>query len=178
MKTIPVSVLIAVGLAGCASQPPDWIMKPTAEGGFAATECVKDSGNLSLDRQIAVAKARAEIAKQVELRVAAMDKTYTRLAEEANSGMQGEAATASQSKSLSTAFESVSKQIAEQTMAGLTPSRVEYVELNDARNLCAMITVDRSQTRQVYEQIVQASGEKLAPTASEALYKDFSTPSN
>ena len=178
MKTASVSVLLAVGMAGCASQPPDWIMKPTAEGGFAATECVKDSGNLSLDRQIAVAKARAEIAKQVELRVAAMDKTYTRLTEEASAGLQGEASSSSQSKSVQTAFESVSKQIAEQTMAGLTPSRVEYVELDEARNLCAMITVDRSQTRQVYEQIVQASGEKLAPAASEALYKDFSAPAN
>ena len=178
MKIVPVSVLLAIGLAGCASQPPDWIMRPTAEGGFAATECVKDSGNLSLDRQIAVAKARAEIAKQVELRVAAMDKTYTRLTEEANEGVQRETTTSTQSKALSTAFESVSKQIAEQTLGGLTPSRVEYVELNDARNLCAMVTVDRSQTRQVYETIVQASGEKLAPGASEALYKDFSAPSN
>ncbi len=176
MKTMSVTALIVAGLAGCASQPPDWIMRPTAEGGFAATECVKDSGNLSLDRQVAVAKARAEIAKQVELRVAAMDKTYTRLAEETNAPAGAEKP--AQSRSLQTAFESVSKQIAEQTMAGLTPSRVEYVELNDARNLCAMITVDKSQTRQVYDQIVQASGQQLAPAASEALYKDFSTPSN
>lgn len=176
MKAISVTALIVAGLAGCASQPPDWIMRPTAEGGFAATECVKDSGNLSLDRQVAVAKARAEIAKQVELRVAAMDKTYTRLAEETNAPAGAEKP--AQSRSLQTAFESVSKQIAEQTMAGLTPSRVEYVELNDARNLCAMITVDKSQTRQVYDQIVQASGQQLAPAASEALYKDFSTPSN
>ncbi len=177
MKFAPVSILFAFGLAGCASQPPDWIMRPTSEGGFAATECVKDSGNLSLDRQIAVAKARAEIAKQVELRVAAMDKTYTRLTEEAEQGTQRENTTVAQSKSFQTAFESVSKQIAEQTLGGLTPSRVEYVELNDTRNLCAMIAVDRSQTRQVYEQIVQASSEKLAPAASEALYKDFSSPS-
>lgn len=176
MKAMSVTALIVAGLAGCASQPPDWIMRPTAEGGFAATECVKDSGNLSLDRQMAVAKARAEIAKQVELRVAAMDKTYTRLAEETNAPAGAEKP--AQSRSLQTAFESVSKQIAEQTMAGLTPSRVEYVELNDARNLCAMITVDKSQTRQVYDQIVQASGQTLAPAASEALYKDFSTPSN
>jgi len=177
MKFAPVFILFAFGLAGCASQPPAWIMKPTAEGGFAATECVKDSGNLSLDRQIAVAKARAEIAKQIELRVAAMDKTYTRLTEEANAGTVRETTTTSQSRALQTAFESVSKQIAEQTLGGLTPSRVEYVELNEARNLCAMITVDRSQTRQVYDQIVQASNEKLAPAASEALYKDFSSPS-
>ena len=177
MKTISVTALIVVaGLAGCASQPPDWIMRPTAEGGFAATECVKDSGNLSLDRQMAVAKARAEIAKQVELRVAAMDKTYTRMSEETNAPAGAEAP--AQSRSVQTAFESVSKQIAEQTLGGLTPSRVEYVELDDARNLCAMISIDKSQTRQVYDQIVQASGEKLAPATSEALYKDFSTPSN
>jgi hypothetical protein len=125
---------------------------------------------------VAVAKARAEIAKQVELRVAAMDKTYTRLTEETNAPAGAEKP--AQSRGLQTAFESVSKQIAEQTMAGLTPSRVEYVELNDERNLCAMITVDKSQTRQVYDQIVQASGQNLAPAASEALYKDFSTPSN
>jgi len=174
MKAKSISALIVAGLAGCASQPPDWIMKPTAEGGFAATECVKDSGNLSLDRQIAVAKARAEIAKQVELRVAAMDKTYTRMTEEAAAGSQAGASAASQSKSVQTAFESVSKQIAEQTLGGLAPARVEYVELNDARNLCAMIAVDRSQARQVYDQIVQAAGAKLAPATSEALYQDFS----
>lgn len=175
MKVMSVTALI-VGLAGCASQPPDWIMRPTAEGGFAATECVKDSGNLSLDRQVAVAKARAEVAKQVELRVAAMDKTYTRLTEETNAPAGAEKP--AQSRGLQTAFESVSKQIAEQTLSGLAPARVEYVELNGARNLCAMISIDKSQTRQVYDQVVQTAGAKLAPETSEALYKDFSTPSN
>lgn len=178
MRVIAISVLTAATLSACGSQPPDWIMRPTAEGGWAATECVKDSGNLSLDRQIAVAKARAEIAKQVELRVAAMDKTYTRLSEEANENVQGAQPTTGQSKTFQSAFESVSKQIAEQTLGGLTPSRVEYVELNEAKNLCAMITVDRSAARQVYDQIVQASGQKLAPAASEALYKDFTGTTN
>jgi hypothetical protein len=181
MRSATISTSIAAGLllAGCASnQPPDWIMKPTVEGGWAATECVKDSGNLSLDRQIAVAKARAEIAKQIELRVAAMDKTYTRLSEEANQNVQDAKPSTGESKQFQSAFESVSKQIAEQTLGGLTPSRVEYVELNEARNLCAMIAVDRTATRQVYDTVVQASGEKLSPAASEALYKDFSAPSN
>jgi hypothetical protein len=176
MRIVTISTLIAAGLAGCASQPPDWIMRPTAEGGWAATECVKDSGNLSLDRQIAVAKARAEIAKQIELRVAAMDKTYTRLSEEANQNVANAKPSTGEARSFQSAFESVSKQIAEQTLSGLAPSRVEYVELNDARNLCAMIAVDRSQTRQVYDTVVQASGEKLAPATSEALYKDFTAP--
>ena len=172
MKAAVLCVFSAAALAGCASQPPDWIMKPVADGGFAATECVKDSGNLSLDRQIAVAKARAEVAKQIELRVAAMDKTYTRLTEETNAPAGAEKP--AQSRGLQTAFESVSKQIAEQTLTGLAPARVEYVEVNGERNLCAMVTVDRAQTRQAYDQIVQASGANLAPAASEALYKDFS----
>jgi hypothetical protein len=173
MRIAIVSVLTAAGLAACASQPPDWIMRPTAEGGWAATECVKDSGNLSLDRQIAVAKARAEIAKQVELRVAAMDKTYTRLSEEANQNVANAQPTTGESRAFQTAFESVSKQIAEQTLGGLSPARVEYVELNDARNLCAMIAVDRSAARSVYDQVVSASGQKLSPAQSETLYKDF-----
>jgi hypothetical protein len=175
MRVIAIAVLTA-GLAACASQPPDWIMRPTAEGGWAATECVKDSGNLSLDRQIAVAKARAEIAKQVELRVAAMDKTYTRLTEEANQNVQNAQPSTGESRAFQSAFESVSKQIAEQTLGGLAPTRVEYVELNDVRNLCAMIAVDRSAARSVYDQVVAASGQRLAPAASEALYQDFTAP--
>lgn len=167
--------LLVCGAAGCASQPPDWIMRPTTEGGFAATECVPDSGNLSLDRQIAVAKARAEVAKQFELRVAAMDKTYTRLAQETNAPAGAEKP--AHSRGLQTAFESVSKQIAEQTLTGLTPTRVEYVELEDVRNLCAMIAVDKLKARQAYEQIVQASGQKVDAAASEALYREF-TASN
>ena len=85
--------------------------------------------------------------------------------------------TTGESKAFQSAFESVSKQIAEQTLGGLTPTRVEYVELNEVRNLCAMIAVDRSAARSVYDEVVQASGQKLAPAASEALYRDFSAPS-
>ena len=161
-------------LAGCASQPPEWIMQPSVEGGFAATECVRDSGNLSLDRQIAVARARAEVAKQFELRVAAMDKTYTRLTEESSAATQGKDASAGPSRSVQTAFESVSRQVAEQTLAGLAPTRVEYVEIEDKRNLCAMVAVDRSAARHIYDKVIAASGEPVDPAASEALYQEFS----
>lgn len=165
-------VVIVVGLAaGCASQPPEWIMKPTVEGGFAATECVRDSGNLSLDRQIAVAKARAEVAKQFELRVAAMDKTYTRLTEETNAPPGAEQP--AQARALQTAFESVSKQVAEQTLAGLAPSRVEYVELEDVRNLCAQVSVDRSQAREAYDRVLKAAGGPVSPEVNEALYREY-----
>lgn len=148
-------------------------MKPTMPGGFAATECVRDSGNLSLDRQIVVAKARAEVAKQFELRVAAMDKTYARMTEE-TTAPPPKSDKPGQTRSVQTAFESVSKQIAEQTLSGLTPTRVEYVDLQEQRQLCAMVAVDKSAARQVYDQVVQASGNKVDEATNEALYKEFS----
>ena len=168
----PLLLIAAAGLAACASQPPAWIMTPSSPGGFAATECVKDSGNLSLDRQVAVAKARAEVAKQFELRVAAMDKTYTRLTEESNAPAKGDKP--SQARAVQTAFESVSKQIAEQTLSGLVPTRVEYVDLQDQRQLCAMVAADKGAARQAFDAVVQASGNKVDAVTSEALYKEYS----
>lgn len=165
---------LAAGLLGaCASQPPDWVINPKVDGGFAATECLPDSGNLSLDRQIVVAKARAEIAKQVELRVAAMDKTYTRLTEQ-QSTSGGEAAP--KARALETAFESVSKQVAEQTLSGLSPERVEYIEYRDQRQLCAMIAVQRPKTREIFDRAVQSAGVTAAAPVQEALYQQFAAP--
>lgn len=168
------AVLIIGVLSGCVSQPPEWVINPKMEGGFAATECVPDSGNMSLDRQIVVAKSRAEIAKQVELRVAAMDKTYTRLTEEESS--DSKAKTPTKARALQTAFESVSKQIAEQTLAGLAPERVEYIEYQDRRQLCAMITLAKPKTREIFDTVMQTAG--IAPNApvQEALYKEFTEP--
>lgn len=163
----------AVALAACSSQPPEWVINPKMEGGFAATECIPDSGNLSLDRQIVIAKSRAEIAKQVELRVAAMDKTYTRLSEEESSA--GELKTP-KARSLQTAFESVSKQIAEQTLSGLAPERVEYIEWDDRRQLCAMITLAKPKGREIFDRVMQTAGIPASAPVQEALYQEFTEP--
>lgn len=173
MKQQIVVVLAAAMLGACASQPPDWVINPKIEGGFAATECLPDSGNMSLDRQIVVAKARAEIAKQVELRVAAMDKTYTRLTE-AQSSAGKEAAP--KTRALETAFESVSKQVAEQTLSGLSPDRVEYIDYRDQRQLCAMIAIPRPQTREIFDRAVQSAGVSANAPVQEALYQQFTAP--
>lgn len=162
-------------LTACSSQPPEWVINPKMEGGFAATECITDSGNLSLDRQIVVSKSRAEIAKQVELRVAAMDKTYTRLTEEESS--VGEVKTP-KARALQTAFESVSKQIAEQTLSGLAPERVEYIEWNDRRQLCAMITLPKPKSREIFDRVMQAAQVPADAATQQALYQEFTAPTN
>lgn len=145
---------MALLCAGCAGGPPEWIESPAVEGGLAATDCVRDSGKLSLDRQVAVGKARAGLARQFEQRVAAMDRAY------AGAGQ--------------TPFGNVAKQVAEQMLAGLDPVRVEYIELDDVRNLCAMVTVEPEQARPLFDKVVQASGETPDDAARARLFDAFS----
>ena len=159
-----IALAVAVLAAGCASGPPEWVVSPEAEGGFAATDCVRDSGKLSLDRQVALAKARAGIAKQFDQRVNAMDKAYAG-ARDPNAATQPGAATP---------FAIASRSVAEQVLSGLEPSRVEYVEIDDARQLCAMVTVEAEQARQLFDRLVQASGETPDDATREALFGEFS----
>ena len=55
---------------------PNWVIDPKVEGGIAASECIPWSGNLSIDKAQDKAQARATLAKQLEVRVSALDKTY------------------------------------------------------------------------------------------------------
>jgi hypothetical protein len=147
----------ALLLAGCAGGPPEWVTAPEVDDGFAATDCVRDSGKLALDRDVALAKARAGIARQYERRVAAMDRAWT--------GLRGAGAAAP--------FGPVAKSVAEQMLTGLPPARVEYIEVQDARQLCAMVAVEGERAQQVFERLLTAAGEPVDEPAREALQQAF-----
>lgn len=144
-------------LAGCAGGPPEWIASPALDGGLAATECVKDSGKLSIDRQVAVAKARDALARQLTQRAAAVDRAW------AAKGGRGQGA-----------FADAARAVAEQSLAQLAPARVEYVEIDDARSLCAMVTVEPEAMKPLFDKLVLASGETPDDAAREALFAEFS----
>lgn len=150
--------------AGCASGPPDWVASPAVDDGFAATDCVRDSGKLSVDRQVALAKARAGVTRQYEQRVRAMDQAYTAQRDPAAATQPGSA----------TPFAIASKSVAEQMLAGLQPARVEYVEIDDVRQLCAMVVVEPGQAQQVFERLLSASGETPDEATRELLFREFS----
>ena len=57
-----------------SSELPVWVLNPYIEDGFASAQCVPYSGNMSIDRQLAVANARTDLAQQLETKVAALDK--------------------------------------------------------------------------------------------------------
>lgn len=149
--------------AGCAGGPPEWVTSPAVEDGFAATDCERDSGRLSADRHVALAKARAGIARQFEQRVRAMDRAYAGLRDPATATQPG----------ADTPFALVSKSVAGQMLAGLPPTRVEYVEIDEVRQLCAMVALEPEQARQLFDRLVSASGEALDDATREKLHDEF-----
>jgi hypothetical protein len=149
--------------AGCAGGPPAWVTSPVADGGgFAATDCARDSGKLSVDRQVALAKARAGIAQQFAQRVRAMDRAYAGLRDPATATQPGAA----------TPFALASKSVTEQ-LAGLAPARVEYVEIDEVRQLCAMVAVEAAPARELFDRLVSASGETIDDATREKLFAEF-----
>lgn len=157
-------------LAACASDPPvpsapDWVVNPTSHFGFAAADCVKSAGNVSVERQLATARARAEIAKQIEIRVSAMDKTYSKLSEEKGQPVA------------TTAFEGVSKQVTEQTLQGASVTKAEYVPINSVQHLCVLMEVDETRAKNAFTQLVQAAtkvtGREIDGASNEILYHEF-----
>lgn len=173
MKKLVLATTIATAvLAGCASQPevapekpasslPDWVMNPTIENGLADTVCVNDSGIMNVDKDQAVALARASIAKQIEVKAQAMDETYQRKVQASGENNTGQT------------FESVSKQVADQSLVGSRPKKVQYIDNNGARQLCVMVTIEEGATSNIFKGLVSAADRQLSAQDEKVLYEEF-----
>ncbi len=164
--TLPVLAI----LAACNSQPeaprgsfslPAWIANPTIEDGIAASSCVRWSGHLDIDQRQVLAIARQQLAQQIDLRVKSMDETYARRTQAAGGDAVGGV------------FESVSRQVTEQNLHASIPERIETFSIAGEDNLCAMVTMRPEATRQLFEQLVQASGVSLGARDEAVLYEEF-----
>ena len=69
VKPLIASLFMAGMLSACSSTQdnsasssrvnvPDWVLNPVVENGIAAADCIKYSGNISIDKKKAVANAR------------------------------------------------------------------------------------------------------------------------
>lgn len=164
-------VISLIFIVGCASKPPapqsavglpDWVTVPSIEGGYADTQCVLANAGMGILKDKATALGRAEIASQIDIQVKAMDKTYQNLTESDQGSAGG------------STFEAVSKQVTNQKLSGSKPTRVDYVDFPDGtQQLCVMVTLDPSQTREIYDGIVKNSGRKLSPQSDEILWQEF-----
>jgi hypothetical protein len=144
---------------------PDWVTMPAKqfpEGTLAATECVSDNANMSILKSKATALARADIAKQINIGVQAMDKTYQTLTE--NGNVNGTGST----------FESVSKQVANKTLQGAIPQKIDYIPLDEnRRQLCVLVVLSAEKNKTVFKSLLQGAGRQLTPDNEELMYQEY-----
>jgi len=160
----------AIFVTGCGPQKkeekpaldlPMWVINPTIEGGIAATECVVYTGDISLDKAEAVALARASLAKQIDVKVKAMDKTYQSKVKTKDGVAAGGV------------FESVSKQVAKQELKGARAIKMNIVEIDGKKQWCVMVAIDPTVTDRLFKKIVKKSGANLNPQDEQVLYQEF-----
>jgi hypothetical protein len=170
-----VAAALCIILASCASAPkevpkaeptstlPDWVANPTIEDGIASSECVPWSGDMSLDRAEAVAKARADLTKQIEIKVKAMDKTYARKVKTAGGVTTGGT------------FETVSKQVANRNLNASQVNKVGMVDINGTQHLCAMVVFGREANKRIFEDLIKNSQvtQQISPQDESVLWEEF-----
>jgi len=170
-KLIVCSLVLFAGaffLSGCTKSVapsgidlPDWVINPTVEGGIASTECVIYTGDISLDKAEATALGRADIAKQIDVKVKAMDKTYQSKVKTKDGVAAGGV------------FESVSKQIAQQQLKGARAIKMDLIEIDGKKQWCVMVALDPTLTDRLFNNIVKESGANLDPQDEAVLYQEF-----
>ena len=120
---------------------PQWILNPTTDNGITATGCTLWHGSMNLDKQIATARARKELAQQVKVKVQAVDKFYSKqTGEKTQNG-----------------FESVFQQVTDEVLRGTKPERIEVLSFDGKKQLCAQVTLRQPQLKATFQQLKIAS---------------------
>lgn len=181
LKALTLTVFAAT-LGACAAQAPmpqqtaapapagpsipDWVTMPYVENGLADTQCLlaKKGVGMNYLKSSATALARAELARQIGVRVQAMDKTYQRLAETTEGMAPG------------ASFESVSKQVTDKHLAGSRAIKMDYVMMPESeKNFCVMVAMSPETTKNLFSDLIQESdrAETLSPQNESVLYERF-----
>jgi hypothetical protein len=140
---------------------PQWVLNPVVEDGIAATDCVKFSGNLSVDQKMATANGRLALAQQLESRIEGLDKTYSNRTD------------SNEDLTVGSTFSSVSKQITKKTLVGSRAIKSDIVEIAGKQHFCVLTTLSPSATKELFDSIVKESGRSVNPQAEKFLYQEF-----
>lgn len=175
-KATTCATIALIMLSGCASNDysskkveeskifnsiPDWVLNPVAANKLIATDCVKFSGNISIDQKMAVANARATLAQQIQTKVEAMDKTYARRTD------------TQQATDLGSTFESVTKQITNETLSGSRATKFGVATINNQEYYCALVTMGGDASKALFDKIIASSGRNLDAQEQGFLYEEF-----
>lgn len=164
------SLSSVVFLAACSSAPvettsvgdiPSWVLNPQVEDGIAVSECVLFSGNMSIDKQQALANARTSLAQRIETRVSALDKSYRDKVEVASGVESG------------STFSSVSKQVTQQTLVGTNPIKTDITKIAGKDNLCVLVGIGQQSTKEIFDQLISEANLPMNAQQKDVLYAEF-----
>ncbi|WP_017443953.1 hypothetical protein [Gayadomonas joobiniege] len=144
-----------------ADQIPDWVLNPTSDSGLAATDCVRYSGNLSVDSKMVAASTRVELAQQISTKIEAMDKTYAARTD------------ANDESSISNVFSQVSKQITQQTLNGARVVKTDIIQIGGVDQVCSKMELSPAQTQAMLDKLVSTANVDINPQDQKFLYQEF-----
>ncbi|HEY5603684.1 MAG TPA: LPP20 family lipoprotein [Gammaproteobacteria bacterium] len=156
-------------LSACGANPsansapendiPSWIFNPTStDGSLVAAGCTDWTDNLSLDKKIALAKARSDLAQQIKIRIKGVDTLYAK--KENNNAPQN-------------VFESVSEQITDSTLQDVKVEKLETVNLQGRKQLCTLLRLSKEQGQTMFRSLVKATALTINAEEEAKLYNQF-----
>ncbi|ALO42481.1 LPP20 family lipoprotein [Pseudoalteromonas phenolica] len=172
VKPLIASLFMAGMLSACSSTSdnsasssrvnvPDWVLNPVVENGIAAADCIKYSGNISIDQKMAVANARLALAQQIETRIEGLDKTFANRVD------------ANDKTTVGSTFSSVSKQLTKQTLRGSRVVKADIVDIAGKDYFCALTTLSPELTKTLFQDLVKETKVKINPQDEQFLYQEF-----
>jgi len=145
---------------------PKWVLNPTVDKGLAASSCVAASNSFSMDKSQAATQARAELASQIETRVSSLEEEYsTKISSMGNTNTESKI-------SITTA------QLTDQYLRGSKVVKVDYAQMDKVKNLCAMVTLSETKTKELFSQLLKQAPLKLDPENETLLYLNFMKSEN
>jgi len=171
-QTLIIAAALTTILAACSSTDkdeghsstsniPQWVLNPEVSGGIAATDCVKFSGNLSIDKKMATANGRLALAQQIDTRIEGLDKTYTRRTD------------TNEQTSVGTTFSSVSKQLTKQKLNGTRAIRSDIVDIVGVEHFCVLTTLTPDATKELFDAIIKQSKRDIHSNDQQFMYEEF-----
>jgi protein-tyrosine-phosphatase len=144
-----------------SSNIPSWVLNPVVEDGIAATDCVKYSGHMSIDKKMATANSRLALAQQIDVRVEGLEKTYSNRVD------------ANDDTTAGSSFSSVSKQLTKQKLNGSRVIKSDIVKILGKEHFCVLTTLSPTATSELFEAIIKQSQRMINPKDEKFLYQEF-----
>lgn len=143
------------------SNLPNWVLNPEVSDGIAATDCVKFSGNLSVDKKLATASSRLALAQQIETRVEGLEKNYSSRVD------------SNEERTVGTNFSSVSKQLTKQKLQGSRVIKSDIINIAGKDHFCVLTAIEPLVTKSLFDDIIKQSNRSINPKDEKFLYQEF-----